>query len=464
MGLRVFTVYAPLSRAPEREAFNGVFLEFVAGLDMQIPTLLMGDFNGTVASDRDHSSGLGPVCPLLSRLLGPGGPFIDLQLAVSPDEWAFTFSMPRLTSLVQSRCDLALGNRAALGLVHRVRVASGIPEGGHSPVVVELRPSSAWSLSWQPPRPRLPALLLLRGADLQSSKEWKAVLEQWGSSARFRALATPSPEETSQEISLLLQAALVDLVDLAGGWTTRPPARRPAYESQAVRSLRASLQLLGQCMALLVREEGSCPLSIGSFSTPLLRVVSQLKRRGLGPPSSSRDSLHVWVEATLVDLRQQLTASLREMRTERAQRWKDHVPQLWQTRPGALYRWLGGDFASWGTSPILDESGQQCCSHAAVDDAVRAYWVKGVWRMHEAVDALSSWAAFRASRFFAHIPHCQWPHEPWSFERVRSVLGGMRESSSPGVRGIPLAVWKSLPEAVLTRVGDMLNRVEAAGT
>ena len=94
------------------------------------------------------------MCPLLSRLLGPGGPFVDLQLAVSPDEWAFTFTMPHFSSLTQSRCDLALGNRAVLGLVRRVWVASGIMDGGHSPVLVELLPTSGWVLSWQaPPHP-----------------------------------------------------------------------------------------------------------------------------------------------------------------------------------------------------------------------------------------------------------------------------------------------------------------------
>ena len=123
-------MYAPLPRDPGREAFNGTFLEFVAALDMQVPTLLLGDFNGTVAPDWDHRSGAGPVCPLLTRLLGPGGPFIDLQVSVSPEDWGFTFSMPHLTSLTQSRCDLALGNRAVLGLVHRVRVEPGTSEGG----------------------------------------------------------------------------------------------------------------------------------------------------------------------------------------------------------------------------------------------------------------------------------------------------------------------------------------------
>ena len=55
-GLRLFSVYAPLQRDPCREVFTTTFLEMVASLDMQIPTLLMGDFNGTVSPERDFSS------------------------------------------------------------------------------------------------------------------------------------------------------------------------------------------------------------------------------------------------------------------------------------------------------------------------------------------------------------------------------------------------------------------------
>ena len=463
LGLRIFSVYAPLPRDPGREAFNGTFLEFVAALDMQVPTLLLGDFNGTVAPDRDHRSGAGPVCPLLTRLLGPGGPFIDLQVSVSPEDWGFTFSMPHLTSLTQSRCDLALGNRAVLGLVHRVRVEPGTSEGGHAPVIVELRSVSSWSLSWRSPRPRLPALLLLRGVELRASPDWKQLLEAWEASTPYRELVQPSLAETAAQVSRLLQAAVTALVDLSGGWSTRPPDRRPAYESKEVQRLRGSLQLLGQCLVILVREQGASLYSIGSFSTPLLRVVARLRHRGFRPPVSSRAALQAWVERTIADLRPQLSACFRVMRAERVQRWKEHLPYLWKTRPGGLYRWLAGDSASFGSTPILDESGQQCCSHEAVDVVVQDYWVQGVWRMHEHVDVSASWADFRASGFYSHIPRCTWPHEPWSLERVRSVLGGMRERSSAGVRAIPLAVWKSLPDAILSRIAALLTLVEAEG-
>ena len=229
LGLRVYTVYAPLPRDPARPAFNEVFLDFVASLDMQLPTLLLGDLNGTVEPSRDHSSGAGPVCPLLSRLLGPGGPFIDLQVAVSPVEWTYTFSMPRHSALVQSRCDLALGNRALLPLVSRVWVDSGTLEGGHSPVLVELRTISVWPLSWSCPRPRLPALLLLPGRALRASQEWKDVLEQWHVCEPVQALLCSSSADTAQLVSARLEQALQALVSVAGGWTIRSTVRRPAF-------------------------------------------------------------------------------------------------------------------------------------------------------------------------------------------------------------------------------------------
>ena len=40
----------------------------------------------------------------------------------------------------------------------------------------------------------------------------------------------------------------------------------------------------------------------------------------------------------------------------------------------------------------------------------------------------------------------------------------MDEGSAPGVRGIPIAVWKSLPDDFLKRVSDLLGLVETEGT
>ena len=78
----MFSVHAPLQDDAQRSGFNSEFLEMIATIDMQVPTIFLGDFNGTVSPGRDYNSGAGVVCPLLSRLLGPGGPLLDLQLVV----------------------------------------------------------------------------------------------------------------------------------------------------------------------------------------------------------------------------------------------------------------------------------------------------------------------------------------------------------------------------------------------
>ena len=39
----------------------------------------------------------------------------------------------------------------------------------------------------------------------------------------------------------------------------------------------------------------------------------------------------------------------------------------------------------------------------------------------------------------------------------------MREGSSPGVRAIPIALWKSLPDEYLTKVAELPTLIEDAG-
>ena len=71
-GLLLVSVYAPLpSQEVERRRFNAAFTAFTHELDLQRPTFLLGDFNGTLG-------GRTP-CPLLAHLLGPGGAWVDLQ-------------------------------------------------------------------------------------------------------------------------------------------------------------------------------------------------------------------------------------------------------------------------------------------------------------------------------------------------------------------------------------------------
>ena len=61
------------------------FLEVTHILDLQEPVLLLGDFNGSICPGRDfmgESGGKRDTCPLLSRLLGPGGAWVDVATAV----------------------------------------------------------------------------------------------------------------------------------------------------------------------------------------------------------------------------------------------------------------------------------------------------------------------------------------------------------------------------------------------
>ena len=65
----------------------------------------------------------------VAHLLGSGGPLFDLQLVASPEFLDFTFRRAHLEYTSHSRCDLALGNRAVLGLISRVHVESGVLDG-----------------------------------------------------------------------------------------------------------------------------------------------------------------------------------------------------------------------------------------------------------------------------------------------------------------------------------------------
>ena len=68
-GLLLLSLYAPLREQEEaRASFDLALLEVVHTLDMQVPTHLQGDFNGTVCPARDYlgaSAARLPVCPLL---------------------------------------------------------------------------------------------------------------------------------------------------------------------------------------------------------------------------------------------------------------------------------------------------------------------------------------------------------------------------------------------------------------
>ena len=73
-GLLLLSVYAPLQAQAERRAFDTEFAAMTFALDMQVPTLLLGDFNGSINPTDDYQSASGsrrPPCALLAELLGP---------------------------------------------------------------------------------------------------------------------------------------------------------------------------------------------------------------------------------------------------------------------------------------------------------------------------------------------------------------------------------------------------------
>ena len=43
-----------------------------------------------------------------------------------------------------------------MALISRVYVESGVLDGGHSPVILDLRSCLPWAIDWKRPHPRLP--------------------------------------------------------------------------------------------------------------------------------------------------------------------------------------------------------------------------------------------------------------------------------------------------------------------
>ena len=118
-------------------------------------------------------------------------------------------------------------------------------------------------------------------------------MDSWKTTPELSELLHLPSAESPQRISSALSAALAALVTLAGGWTTRPCAPRPAYASTLLLKLRTTVEFLARCEALLRREAG-----VGSFSTLLVRQLGKLEHQGLSPPTSSRSATLLWLRAT----------------------------------------------------------------------------------------------------------------------------------------------------------------------
>ena len=467
-GLLLLSVYAPLQtrqQAVQRAKFVAALLEVTTSLDLQVPTLLMGDFNGSPSPERDFlgtTSSRREACPLLAKLLGPGGAWVDLHAALLPAPLPWTFQLlDREGKLSASRIDLLLANHAAMALVRGARVLTEIRDGGHSPILAELLVSGPVSIDWKRPRAQLPELLRLSSQELRISADWAELLGRWSQSAEARLVLDEHQPHTATTLSSALAAALAHLVTLAGGWITRPTRQRRAYDSvalQRTRRLLAELYQLEQC----TRDAGQA--SPGCWPRVWEQLHASLQRRGVVLPRSTATDLRAAVLQEIQVARSEVDRLHREMRRERYARWRAALPGLWRERPGVVYHWLQAPMAAWGCTPIVDDAGQQCLTLEAVDRAVKGYWVDQVLCQHRAVDGAERWRLFEASEFYPFVPVLQWPHGAWDGEQIGAALRTMCERSSPGLPNVPIAVWKVLPPAWLSAVARLLNLIEAAGS
>ena len=468
-GLLLVSIYAPLqqlSSTVERLRFTNALLEVTHTLDMQVPTLLLGDFNGSVCPERDFRGASGrsrPACPLLAQLLGPGGAWIDVHVAMLPAPLPWTFqSVDSNDRLSASRIDLVLANQAAVSLITSASVFSNIRDGGHSPVIVHLRLHSSVAINWKRPLPRLPPLLHLSSVELLASPVWTALVDSWLASSPVRSLLAGLALNSLEVLSSALHSALLHLVTLAGGWSARPPCRRAAYDSSGLRSARRRLAVLLHFDSLIHQAPGQGAVP-GSWPLSWLQQLERVGSINIDPSATTVPALRAALSLAIRRCRDAVDLLNCKMRSERHARWRDQLPQLWRDRPGVIYHWLHAAGAPWGSTPILDESGLQCTTAVAVDAAVRAYWVDSVLRQHASVDPAAAWAKFLASQFGAFIPVSTWPTSAWTGDRVRAVLRRMREGAAPGMAGVPIAVWRALPDLWMTAVARLLTLVEAAG-
>ena len=463
-GMLLLSIYAPLQErhcAVERVRFVEAMLALVHSLDMQVPTLLMGDFNGALLPARDcHGSHSRPPCPLLQQLLGPGSAWVDVHVALLPSPLPWTFHSLGVSQSGASRIDLVLANHAAMSLIQSASVLSDVRDGGHSPVIISLRLPSSLPLKWQRPQPKLPQLLRQPSKVLSVSKEWAALVDTWMSSSVVQFALSPTQPHSVHSLARALISALQHLVSLAGGWQTRPTHHRPAYDSNAIRQLRRRLTLLYGFQRQLRSTSGP---SLGSWPRTWLLHLQRLKHLGITFSATTTTALLSEVSVAAAAYRQELDKLIHQMRHERQARWKNTLVDAWRDRPGVIYHWLHAPRPQWGTSPILDEHGAQCMTPQDVDATVRSFWVEDVLRRHAMADEGAKWAAFLSSPFYQHIPRMQWPSHPWTGERARDALAQLRETSAPGRLGVPIAVWRCLPPPWMDALARLFTLVEDSG-
>ena len=108
-----------------------------------------------------------------------------------------------------------------------------------------------------------------------------------------------------------------------------------------------------------------------------------------------------------------------------------------------------------GHLPCVKEEGLQCTTVGEVDEAVRGFWVDRVLRQHAGRDEVTCWQHFEQSEFATFVPQVEWMHLAWTGAQVREILAGFREGAAPGLPGVPIAVWKVLPEVWMDAVARL---------
>ena len=243
-----------------------------------------------------------------------------------------------------------------------------------------------------PARSRHP--LFLPSVELRDSLEWSDLLVRWIASPIGRIALDPAHPHSLESLSSALLSALHYLVALAGGWQSRPPQRRMAYDSTTLRAARRRLGLLHRLASLLL---SPVEPSLGCWTRDWMLLLHQLAALGVALPETTVPLLLQLVEMTR-RCRLEVDQLVCELRSVRHSRWTAALPCTWLTRLGVIFHWLVAAWIPWGTTPILDESGQQCTTVPAVDSAVRRYWVDTVLRAPAVASAEDLWGSFLASR------------------------------------------------------------------
>ena len=271
-------------------------------------------------------------------------------------------------------------------------------------MVLSLCEHGPLAIPLQSPRPCLPSLLQQPLACLILFPEWAALLQLWVASPPVIAALDPARPHTPASLSQALLLALQRLVQLAGGWATRAPHRRHAYDSKEIRLFRRQLAALHSLQCLLRSAPSPAP---GSWPHRWCLLLDRLQSLSVALSSSSPSVLLSACRQEASRIQHQLGLAVQVMRRERSARWQELLPRLWRDRPAVVYHWLHAAGAPWGTTPIMDAAGLECVTPAAVDVSVRGYWVDTVLRQHAGLDEDSRWATFLASRFGPCIPTAQ---------------------------------------------------------